>query len=130
MKKVVIVWSTSLQDKISLWLKYWNNNYDVIAYPKKIEKEFFLEKYPNIHINFFKNIIKSDIVFLMNENKNNIKWYIWAESFAEICFAVSQNKINNKNIDILILQKPDKNVQCYDEINLWLELWWIRIFEK
>ncbi len=66
----------------------------------------------------------------MNEDKNNIEWYIWAETFAEICFWVAQNILYNKNIEIILLQMPEKSIQSYDEIILWLRLWWIKLYDK
>ncbi len=129
-QKVIIIWSASLQIKVQFWRKYWKNKgYVVINYPFSISKKIFLEKYPQVHKNFFKNIIESDILFIMNENKNNIKGYIWAESFAEICFGVVQNLIYNKNIEIILLQMPEEKVQSYNEIQLWLKLGWIRLFK-
>ena len=64
----------------------------------------------------------------MNEDKNGIKGYIGAESFAELCFGVVQNFIYNKNIEIIILQMPDEKVQSYQEIVLWLKLGWIKLY--
>jgi len=47
-----------------------------------------------------------------------------------MCFGVSQNLIYNKNIEIIILKMPDKKVQSYDEINLWLKLGWIKLYKE
>jgi len=130
-KKVVIAWSASLQVEVLFWKKYWESkNNNVINYPVSILKETFLEKYPDVYKNFFKDIIETDILFVMNENKNNIKWYLGAESFAEMCFAVAQNIIWNKNIEIILFQIPEESVQSYNEIILWLKLWWIKLFQE
>lgn len=54
MKKVVIVGSASLQDKIQYWKKFWEDKgFSVINYPISISKETFLEEYPKIHMDFF-----------------------------------------------------------------------------
>lgn len=66
----------------------------------------------------------------MNEDKNGVVGYLGAESFAEMCFGVAQNLIHNKNIEIILLQMPEKRVQSYDEINLWLKLKWIKLFNR
>ncbi len=66
----------------------------------------------------------------MNEDKNNIKGYLGAESFAEMCFGVVQNLIYNKNIEVMLLQMPERNVQSYDEIMLWLKLGWIKVYKE
>lgn len=129
--RVVISGSVSLQDKIEKWINYFQNlNYLVTDYPRKIDENYFLEIYPDVHKNFFKAITNSDVFFLMNEDKNGIEGYIGAEAFAELCFAVSQNLIYDKNIDVYILNLPSKKVQCYEEIKLWLSLGWIKIWDK
>lgn len=131
MKKVVIVGSASLQDKIQYWKKFWEDKgFSVINYPISISKETFLEEYPKIHMDFFKNINETDILFVMNDDKDGIVGYLGAESFAEICFGVAQNLIYNKNIEVILLQMPDKRVQSYDEVNLWLKLNWIKLFRE
>lgn len=131
MKNIVIAGSASLQDEISFWKKHWeNHNFCVLNYPCAIEKENFLNKYPTVHKKFFEDIKNTDILFVMNENKKGIKGYIGAETFAEICFAVAENLIYKKNIKILLLQTPDKTIQSYDEISLWLELGWIELYKN
>lgn len=131
MKKVVIAGSSSLQEKIQYWKGFWENKwYSVINYPAPIPKETFLEEYPQVHAKFFKDMSATDILFVMNENKNDIIGYLWAESFGEMCFVVSQNLIYNKNIEVILLQLPEKKVQSYDEINLWLKLNWIKILKE
>lgn len=130
MKKIVIAGSAKLQDKINLWKSFFTEKkYEILDYPKPIDEEKFMELYPSIHKNFFKNITKTDILFLMNEDKNNIEGYIGAESYAELTFGLAQNLIYNKNIDLIILKMPSREVQCYDEIKLWIELGWIKLYE-
>jgi len=128
-KKVVIAGSTSLQEKVLFWKKFWEDKgFYVSDYPEAIDKENFLAEYPKVHTNFFKNIIEADILFVMNEDKNGIKGYLGAESFAEMCFGVTQNLVYNKNIEIILLQKPSEDVQSCEEIILWLKLGWIKLF--
>ncbi len=130
-KKVVIVGSASLQTEIQYWKGFWENQwYCVTNYPSQINKETFLEEYPKVHTDFFKNITEEDILFVMNENKNGITWYLGAESFAEMCFGVAQNLIYKKNLEIILLQEPNKSVQSYEEIVLWLKLGWIKLYKK
>lgn len=131
MKKIVIAGSTKIQDKVKYWKNYFEqNNYDVLDYPQKIKKDMFLEIYPDIHINFLKSIVGSDILFVMNEDKNDIKGYIGYETFAELLFGLSQKLVYNKDIELYILKMPDRSVQCYDEIDLWLKLGWIKIYKE
>lgn len=131
MKKVVIAGSAKLQNEINKWINYFETrNYEVIDYPKEIEVSRFTELYPDIHTEFLQNVTKTDILFIMNENKNNIEGYIGYEAYAELLFGLSQKLIYNKKIELIIYKKPSKKVGCYDEINLWLELGWIKLFKE
>lgn len=131
MKKIVIIGSASLQEKIKHWKSFWESiGYDVTDYPSPIPSDTFINKYPQVHKGFFNNIKNSDTIFIMNENKNGVIGYIGAESFAEIAFAVAQNLIYGKNLEILLLRMPEKRVQSYDEIILWLRLGWIKLHKE
>lgn len=131
MKKIVIAGSAKLQDKVNYWKdKFEKENYQVLDYPKEIDKCSFIDVYPDVHKEFFEKITKTDILFIMNEDKNNIEGYIGAETFAELAFGLSQNLVYEKNIELLILKMPDEKVSCYNEIKLWLELGWIKIYNK
>ena len=131
MKNVVIAGSAKLQDKISHWVNYWKNkNHNILDYPVPIEEENFLKEYPDVHRDFFKNITETDVLFIMNEDKNGIIGYIGAESFAEMCFAVVQNLLYGKSINIILLKMPENKVQSYDEVVLWLKLGWIKLLEE
>lgn len=131
MKKVVISGSASLNEKAEFWKKYWEGaGYEVIDYPKQIPKENLIELYEGVHRDFLKHITQTDILFLMNEDKNSINGYIGAGSFSELCFGIAQNTIYNKHIEIYILKMPDQKVQSYDEINIWLKLGKIKLFTQ
>ncbi len=131
MKKVVIAGSAKLQNDINYWKqKFSDNGYEVLDYPKEIEKEKFMELYPSVHKEFFKNITKTDILFIMNEDKNEIIGYIGAESFAELTFGLAQKLVYGKNIELVILKMPSKEVQCYEEIDLWIKLGWIKLYKE
>lgn len=131
MKKVVIAGSAKLQNDINYWKqKFSDNNYEILDYPKAIKKEKFMELYPNVHKEFFENITKTDMLFIMNEDKNGKIGYIGAESFAELTFGLAQKLIYGKNIELVILKIPSKEVQCYEEIDLWLKLGWIRLYKE
>ena len=131
MKKIVIAGSAKLQKELNSWLDFYRrNNYEILDYPKSIEKQKFMELYPNRHIEFFQNIVKTDILFIMNEDKNGIVGYIGYETYAELLFGLTQKLIYNKDIELIVLKMPSRDVGCYDEINLWLELGWIKLFEE
>ncbi len=131
MKKIVIAGSSKLQDKVNYWVEYFENkNYKVLDYPKAIDKVQFIKLYPNIHKEFFENMTKTDILFIMNEDKNSVIGYIGAETYAELTFGLAQNLVYGKNIELIILKMPSREVQCYDEIKIWLELGWIKLYNE
>ncbi len=131
MKKVVIAGSAKLQRKIDKWIKFFQNkNYEVLDYPRPIEDSRFMELYPNVHIKFLENITKTDMLFIMNEDKNGIVGYIGYEVYAELLVGLSQKLIYNKNIELVVLKMPSLDVGCYEEINLWLKLGWIKLYKE
>jgi len=131
MQKIVITGSASLEERVIYWFNVFSrNNFKVLAYPVPLSKEIFIKKYPDIHKDFYKSITKTDILFVMNEEKKGIKGYIGAETFAEIAFATMENLLKGRNIEIVLLNKPSKKVQSVEEINLWLKLGWITLLEN
>src|SRR3989338_3733738 len=102
--KVVIAGSASLRDKIIEWKNFWNNKNDcaVIDFPLAIKKRNFIKIYPEVHKKFFRNILKADILFIANEDKNGVKGYIGAEVFAELVYGLMQNLISNQKIKIVL----------------------------
>lgn len=131
MKKVVISGSVKLQDEINNWINIFSKkNYEILDYPKKIEENEFIASYPSIHKTFYENIINADILFIMNEDKDNIRGYIGASAFAELAFGLSQNLIYHKNLDLIIMKMPDEKVKCYEEIKLWIKLGWIKLYKE
>lgn len=131
MKKITISGSAKLQDEINNWRDYFKKlEYEILDYPKPIDSKYFMELYPEIHRKYFENISNSDILFIMNEDKNGIEGYIGAETYAELAYAVIQNLNYGKNIDVVLLKMPSNKIQCYDEIKLWLELGWIKLYKE
>ncbi|MFA5935120.1 MAG: hypothetical protein WC827_04525 [Candidatus Paceibacterota bacterium] len=127
MKKVVIAGSSSLQEEMQKWVKFWNSkeNHFVINWPVGIPFNSFEELYPDVHMKFYKDIIEADILFIANDNKKGIDGYIGAETFAELGFGLAQKLVYNKNIKLILANMPSKEVSCYDEIILWKKLGWI-----
>ena len=131
MKKVVISGSSKLKDNINYWVKYFKtNSYDVIDYPKTIDKDRIDELLPDIYRNFYTSIENTDILFLMNEKNKGIDGYIGANAMSELTYAIIQNLIHGKNIDIYILNMPSKEVFGYDEIKFYLNIGWIKLFNE
>lgn len=130
-KKVVIAGSVNLKKEIEQWVEWWGNKgFLVTNYPKVINRDNFVALYPEVHKDFFKDISEADIVFIANEDKNGIEGYIGAETFAELAFAVSQNLVYGKNIEVVLAKMPSEKVQSIDEIKLYLDLGWIKIIDK
>jgi hypothetical protein len=131
MKKVIIVGSWWLREN-ALKRKQWREKkwYKVLNYPKKLEWKNINQEYKKLFIDFFNDLNKSDIVFLMNEDKNWIEWYIWMGSFSEIGFATVQKVLNKKLIKIILLKMPSKENWCFEEIKIRRELWRINILDK
>ena len=130
MTKLIISGSAALQDELSALTKELNNSYEIIDLPKIIPQNNFNELYKKIHKDYLTNITNTDIFLLFNADKNGIEGYIGAESYAELCFAVAQNLIYKKDIQIYIYKMPSSKVQCYNEIVIWLNLGWIKIWNK
>ena len=131
MKKIVISGSSKLQDKVEYWINYFKNlNYEILDYPKYIEPSEYEKTLPIIYKDFYTALENTDVYFLMNEEKNGIKGYIGASSIAELTYVVILNLIHNKNIEIYILNMPSKEVSSYDEVKFWLNMGWIKLFDK
>ena len=131
MKKIVISGSSKLQDKVEYWISYFKNlNYEILDYPKYTEPSEYEKTLPKIYKNFYTALENTDVYFLMNEEKNGIKGYIGASSIAELTYVVILNLIHNKNIEIYILNMPSNEVSSYDEVKFWLNMGWIKLFDK
>lgn len=131
MRKVVIAGSAKLQKEINEWLKYFESqNFEILDYPKKIEESSFMDLYPKVHTDFLENITKTDMLFVMNEDKDGIKGFIGYETYAELLFGLSQKLIYKKEIELIVFKMPSIDVGCYEEINLWLKLGWIKLYEE
>ncbi len=131
MKKVVIAGSAKLQKEVNKWIEFFESkNYEVLDYPRTIEVSRFMELYPNVHTEFLENIIKTDMLFIMNEDKNGKLGYIGYEAYAELLFGLSQKLVYKKDIELVILKMPSTDVGCYEELDLWLKLGWIKLYEE
>lgn len=129
--KVVIAGSVSLQAHISTWLDYWRSrDCEVIDYPVKIDPATFGRDYPKVYKAFFDNLLTADMLFVLNEDKHGIEGYIGAETFSEMGFAVANNQLGKINIEVVLMKMPSDQVQSIDEINLWLKLGWVTLFDS
>lgn len=131
MRNIVIAGSAKLKKEVNNWLEYFKSkDYNVLDYPRLIQKEEFLDLYPNVHIDFLKNIKKADILFVMNEDRNGLEGYIGYETYGELLFGLSEKLVYGKNIELVIMKMPSEEVGCLEEINLWLELGWIKLYNE
>jgi hypothetical protein len=131
-QKIVISGSSSLpQDIIATWINYWSKKGEVINYPRPIDSmDGFVNIYGKMHKDFFTDLQNADILFVLNEAKNGLAGYIGYEVYAEITFAVVQKTVNKKNIQIILLNMPVEQIKCYEEIDCYLKLGWVELFEK
>ena len=130
MKKIVISGSVKLQNELKTLFKNLKSKYEILDYPKIIDKDKFLDEYPDIHKTFYKNITNTDVFLLFNHNLNGLNGYIGSAGFAELAFAITQNLIYGKSIEIYIYKMPDEHVNCYKEVSLWLNYGWLKIWDK
>jgi|LSQX01.3.fsa_nt_gb hypothetical protein len=131
MRKIIISGSSKLQNKVKYWIKHFENNgYEILDYPKHIELKDHKKEMSKVYKDYYTNLENADVYFLMNETKNGIDGYIGASASAELTYVVILNLIHNKNIDIYILNMPSQEVLSYDEVKLWLDLGWIKLYEE
>ena len=64
-----------------------------------------MKVYKSVYKAFYENIANSDIFILYNYDKNGVEGHAGSAGFAELCFAIAQNVIYNKNIEIYIYKK-------------------------
>lgn len=97
MKKVVISGSSKLQEELITWKEHFEQKgYEVIDYPKQVSKE----NLKDIYKSFYESLEKTDVLFLMNEERKGIKGYIGPSSMAEVIYTIMLNKfiIKNRNL--------------------------------
>ena len=116
MKKVVISGSAKLQKELEKWNGWWlKAGFDVLYCPDLIDpKVDFSTAYKDTYERLYKSLLESDLLFVMNEDKNGIEGYIGAQTFAEASYAVANNLVlHNKKIKVIILKKPSDRVASY-----------------
>lgn len=127
MKKVVICSSVSLYKEIKEWKeKLEKDGYNVTKYPETVEIDIELRNYENIHKEHYKKIVESDILLVLNIEKDEIPGYIGPSVFAEIAFAIGLNITLGKQIRIYYVENLPKNLSYSEELGLWDKLGWIR----
>ena len=129
-KNIVIIGSSKFLDKIEKLKDYlFQKGYNVIEYPKQInhlDENVYINRYKS----FFKALDSADEIFVANFDKNEIKGYVGAESFAELSFIVANNVLKNENRKIYLLNEPSKEVSSYFELNSFIKLGIVKIWDE
>lgn len=126
MKKVVICASYHFQNEFEHWKqKLESGGYEVILYPQEIKGDF-LRTYPQVYKEHYEKISQTDILFVLNLDKNGVSNYIGPSVFAEISHAIGLNVAQNKNIEIYCLNPLPKDLVYSCELELWGKLGWIK----
>lgn len=129
-KKIVLSGSAKFQNEyINLIEELKLKNFDIINFPDKL-KGNILDEYPGLFKNFYKSIDQTEYFLTCNFDKNGIEGYIGAASFSELAYALVKNQNYNQNISIYLLNPPNKNQIHYDEIKLWLDLGWVKLWDN
>lgn len=131
-KKITICASMSFWDDINLWKeKLETAGYEIVQYPKQFTGDFL----PNYKIEFTKHYQKmaeSDIVLILNMQKNGIDGYIGAAVFAEISFAIGLNRTSHcdKKIDVYCLNPFPSSLPYAEELQHWVDLGWLKFWKE
>ena len=120
-RKITICASGSLFKEIKTWKsRLERRGYRVIQFPPKT-----LKNYAGGHKRHYQKIAESDIVFVLNIEKNGIENYIGPSVFAEIAFAIGLNLALKKKIKVYCLNPLPKNLPYSHELKLWKKAGWI-----
>lgn len=155
MKKLVISGSSKLYERALYWRGYFEGRgYEVIDWPRPLfENEDLLAETPpapglplgklirsgdpayadgmtKFYQQFYKHLDQTDVLFVMNEDKNGIEGYIGPSAFSEITYAIIGNLNRGRKVEINLLQMPAKELGCYDEIKFWLDQDWLKIYHR
>lgn len=103
--------------------------FEVIKYPVKI-KDNFLVSYKKEFSDHYAAISKADILLVLNLEKKGVPGYIGSGVFAEMAFAIGLNRALGKKIKVCYLNPIPKNLPYSDELKLWQESGWIKLFSQ
>lgn len=127
MNNVVICSSAFLYKEIEGWKeKLEKDGYNIIKYPEIINTNIELNKYERVHTEHYKKIFESDILLVLNIERDDIQGYIGPSVFAEIAFAIGLNITLRKQIKIYYVEDLPSNLSYSEELRLWDKLKWIR----
>lgn len=129
-RKLVICASASFENEIIEWKNNLEKSgFEVIKYPTKIHGDF-LNGYKKEFSEHYEAIFKADVILALNLDKKGVAGYIGSGVFAEMAFAIGLNKVLDKKTDVCYLNPIPEGVFPYsDELKLWQDLEWIKLFE-
>lgn len=129
MKKLVLSGSVKMASEIEEWRGYWQSQsaIQILDYPLAISSEGFLQEYSQVFQKYFSHLDETDMLFVVNGEKNGVKGYIGAGMFSEIAYVVSRIARGEKQ-EVILANSPASQLFCSDEIDLWIRLGWVRIF--
>lgn len=155
MKKLVISGSSKLYERALYWRGYFEGRgYDVIDWPRplfehenltsEVQPEpglplgklvapgdpTYAEGMIKFHRQFYRHLDQTDVLFVMNEDKNGIEGYIGANTFSEINYIIVNNLNRGRKVEIKLLKLPSKQLGCHEEIQFWLEQGQIKIYRR
>ncbi len=119
--KVTICSSASFINEAEQWKKkIESKGFNVIQIPLLLEGN-----YREVHSSHYKSITQSDLVFVLNLDKNGVEGYIGPSVFAEIAYAIGLNISMGKKIDIFCLNPIPSELPYSKELLLWRDMGWI-----
>lgn len=155
MKKLVISGSSKLYERALYWRGYFEGRgYDVIDWPRPLfEHEdltsdiqpapglplgklvhpgdpTYVDGMIKFYQQFYKHLDQTDVLFVMNEDKNGIEGYIGPNTFSEITYTIVNNLNRGRKTEINLLKAPSKDLGCYDELKFWLDQNQIKIYRR
>lgn len=118
-----------MASEIEEWRGYWQSQsaIQILDYPLAISSEGFLQEYSQVFQKYFSHLDETDMLFVVNGEKNGVKGYIGAGMFSEIAYVVSRIARGEKQ-EVILANSPASQLFCSDEIDLWIRLGWVRIF--
>ncbi|MEK7464466.1 MAG: hypothetical protein AAB617_01670 [Patescibacteria group bacterium] len=129
-KRLVICASSSFGNEILEWKeKLRKSGFEVIKFPLKTTGN--TASYNKEFSEHYEAISKADVLLALNLEKRGIPGYIGPGVFAEMAFAIGLNIVLNKNIEVYYLNSvPEGALPYSDELKLWQESGWIKLFAE
>lgn len=121
--KKIIEWKKKLESQgfeveTPLMYSKYNGDFHAIRDVEGNLEEF--ERYKRIATKkHFQKIKESDILLVLNYDKNGIKNYIGGNTFAEIAYAYGLNICHNKNIEIYTVNPLPEDLPYSEELKAW-----------